>query len=172
MAGPEGRHLTPTTSRTLPRALDLGGWMWPLPGEEGAGKHSNFTLAPESASKIVRAGAASQTRLFPSRSLPEDPRAPARRAPSAGTAPRSSLRSPSGWVRARRPTRARTASPELRVGRRDRRRSGRPASPQTRFGKKTSRGRNEPPLSLAVLPSRPAENVSFIMTGRGGERVE
>ncbi|XP_058520942.1 zinc finger protein Helios isoform X2 [Ochotona princeps] len=64
-----------------------------------------------------------------------------------------------GWVRALCHTRARTPSRELRAGRRDRRPAA-CAQPhhKPQFERKLPRGRNEPPLTVPILPPGPAAN--------------
>ncbi|XP_066202777.1 zinc finger protein Helios isoform X4 [Saccopteryx leptura] len=134
--------------------------MGQLPGAETASTHSNFKLALESTSKIVRVELHLRPE-FPSQAFPEDPRLLVRvlvhPAPFTGIAGQSLLRSLSGWVpahtaRPRTPARSWVSGARLAV------RSRRPASPRIPAGEKTSRGRNEPALAAATLPSRPAEN--------------
>ncbi|KAM8789618.1 zinc finger protein Helios isoform 5-T5 [Rhynchonycteris naso] len=138
-------------------------WMGQLPGAETASTHSNFKLALESTSKIVRVELHLRPE-FPSQAIPEDPclliHVLVHRAPFTGIARQSLLRSLSGWVPAhtrsgqdaRPPARSWVSGARLAV------RSRRPASPRIPAGEKTSRGRNEPVLAAATLPPRPAEN--------------
>lgn len=118
-----GNALLRTTFWTHERSFDFDGCGSCL-GEKNANKYSNCKLALESTSKIVRVELHLRPE-FPSQSIPEDPcvliRVLVYMVPFTGIASHNLLRSLSGWVHAHTPTRARTPSPELRVGLPDRR---------------------------------------------------